>query len=446
LELAKGEYVVLLDNDDELASNALYENAKLINTYPDADWIYSDENKIDEKNNHFNYDFKPDWSPELLRAYMYTCHLSVYRTSLVRSIGGFRSAFDGAQDYDLALRMMDVTPNIYHIPKVLYHWRTIAGSTALNPNAKKHAYEAGRKALEESLQINYSGVNVEMTDAFGVYKVTGIISEYPTVSIIIPSAGKSVLLRGKQTCLLENCVQSILERSSYPNLEIVVVDGKDIQEDVRTRLIQRGVKWVSCERPFNFSERINAGVKASTGSFVLLLNDDTEVVNSDWVEQMMWFAQQEDVGSVGVKLVTEQHKIQHIGIVLYEGSPEHICYGQPDVGQGYLNTFVANRNYLAVTAACLLVSREKYDQVNGLDESFPVNYNDVDFCLKLHERGYRNVLVAQTKLYHYESISRTIGYKSRELEQFLRKWEHYPAAQNDPYYNPNLSANPVFLF
>ena len=445
LTIATGEYMVLLDNDDELTVDALYENAKLINKHPDADFIYSDEDKIDAHNKHFDAWFKPNWSPEYLLSYMYTCHLSVYRKQLVDKVGGFRSPFDGAQDYDLCLRITERTKAIYHIPKILYHWRTIGSSTAANPLSKQYAYEAGRKAVEEHIQRTLGTGTVSFTDYYGVYKVNHSIRGNPLVSIIIPSAGKWATIHGKNVCLLENCIDSVLERSSYQKLELIVVDGNDVSPETITYTQNRGVKWVHCNDPFNFSQRINIGVQASSGEYVLMLNDDIEIITPDWIEQLLWLAQQQSIGAVGAKLITEKKQVQHAGIILEEVSPGHIFYGLPDIGQGYLNGFCAYRNYLAVTGACILVSRAKYDAVNGLNELFPVNYNDVDFCLKLHQLGLRNVFSPHAVLYHYESISRGKGFKAEELLKFTKAWETYEPAFSDPYHNPNLIVYPQLL-
>lgn len=445
LELATGTFIGLLDNDDELSVNALYENAKIINSHPEADLIYSDEDKIDEKNAHADAWFKPDWSPEYLLSHMYTCHFSVYRTSLVKKAGGFRSGFDGAQDYDLALRISEQTDQVYHIPKILYHWRTIQSSTAHNPLAKSYAYEAGRKAVEQHIKRSrYDGETV-FTDYYGVYKVNRHIMGNPLVSIVIPSAGKKASIGKGTVCLLENCISSILEKSTYKNIEIIIVDGADIEASVLKRCGAKGAAIVHCNEPFNFSMRINRGVNAASGAYIIMLNDDTEIITADWIEQLLGFAQQDQIGAVGAKLLTEKKQVQHAGIIMVDGSPGHIYYGIPDVGQGYFNALVSYKNYLAVTGACIMISRAKYDQVKGLDEDFPVNYNDVDFCLKLHEAGYRNVYSSHVVLYHYESISREKGYKPEELQKFVNKWSHYPPAQTDPYYNPNLVAYPSFL-
>lgn len=445
LTLATGAFIALLDNDDEITENALFENARIINQFPDADLIYSDEDKIDEQNNHFDAWFKPDWSPEYLLSHMYVCHFSVYRKSLVDKLGGFRSAFDGAQDYDLCLRVTEQTKAIYHIPKILYHWRTIASSTASNPLAKSYAYEAGRKAVEEHLHRSLGSGTVSFTEYYGVYRVNHTLTAQPLVSIVIPSAGKQATIKGKEVRLLEQCLKSIVHKSTYKNIELIVVDGNDIDESVQHTCKQLGARFVHCTDAFNFSQRINMGVKESKGEYVLMLNDDIEITTNDWMEQLLGFAQQRDIGAVGAKLITEQHQVQHAGIILVDGSPGHIYYGIPDVGQGYFNALVSYKNYMAVTGACILISKAKYLEVGLMDEDFPVNFNDVDLCLKLHEKGYRNVYVSSVVLYHYESVTRKKGFKAEEMQKFVSKWEHYIPAQTDPYYSPVLVKYPALL-
>lgn len=441
--IATGDFLTFLDHDDELAPEALYENALLLQSNADAEWIYSDEDKIDEKGNHFSPDFKPAWSPELLNTCMYTTHLTVIKTTLFKKTGGFRTAYNGAQDYDLALRLAKLTSHIYHIPKVLYHWRTIRQSTASVPTAKLYAFEAGRKALQDFLQTKAKVTN---TPYYGLYHIDWEFTSTPLVSIVIPTAGRSSQVMGRgNICLIEHCIQSIRNTCSYQPIEIVVVDGKDVDPELKNKLIGYGAKWVSCEPPFNFSNRINKGVEASSGEYVVLLNDDTEMTDSNWLSQMLAVAMQDKVGAVGVKLITPANQVQHAGIVMFDGSPAHVLYGKPDIGQGYHNMLVANRNYLAVTAACLMVKKSVYQEVGGMDESFPVNFNDVDFCLKLHQKGYRNVCLSEVKLYHFESVTRQTGYTEKELTRFVEKWKNYPPAHNDPYYNPNLLANPALL-
>ncbi len=440
LELATGDYVALLDHDDELAINALFENAKLINQHPEADFIYSDEDKIDIKGERFSPCFKPDWSPEYFYSCMYTCHLGVYRTRIIREIGGFRSEYDGSQDYDFVLRFIEKTRNIFHIPKILYHWRSISASAASGSQAKPWAYTAGRKALESMLERSLYPGRVEETPNPGIYRVRRNIIENPLVSIIIPSAGTTINTASGKLCLLENCIRSVQQISTYRNFEIIVVDGYDIPDASLKKILALDVKLVRCAEPFNFSMRINRGAAEAKGQFLLLLNDDTEVITSDWLESMLELAQQTEIGAVGAKLLFPNGRLQHVGVMILGGNPCHAFYGFDNEQSGYFCSNIVNRNYLAVTAACLMMRQEVYQQLGGLDENFPLNYNDVDLCLKAHQAGYRNVVTPYTQLIHYESASRQKGLKPGEWNQLSHKWKDYfEQLGTDPYYNPNLS-------
>jgi len=440
LELATGDYIALLDHDDELAINALFENAQLINRYPEADFIYSDEDKIDSKGKRFSPCFKPDWSPEYFYSCMYTCHLGVYRTSIVREIGGFRSEYNGSQDYDLVLRFIEKTKNIFHIPKILYHWRSISASAASGSQAKPWAYTAGRKALESMLERSIYPGRVEETPNPGIYRVRRDIIGNPLVSIIIPSAGATVNTASGSLCLLENCIRSVQQMSTYRNFEIIVVDGYDIPDATLEKLFSLGVELVRCAEPFNFSMRINRGAAKAKGEFLLLLNDDTEVITPDWLESMLELAQQKEIGAVGAKLLFPDGRLQHVGVMILEGNPCHAFYGFDNEQSGYFCSNIVNRNYLAVTAACLMMRQEVFQLLGGLDEAFPLNYNDVDLCLKAHQAGYRNVVTPYAQLIHYESASRQKGLKPGEWKQLNHKWKDYfEKLGTDPYYNPNLS-------
>ncbi|MBW4473361.1 MAG: glycosyltransferase family 2 protein [Stenomitos rutilans HA7619-LM2] len=453
LELATGDYIALLDHDDELAINALFENAKLINEHPDADFIYSDEDKMDTRGRRIDPFFKPDWSPDYFHACMYTCHLGVYRTSLVRAIRGFRAGFDGAQDYDLVLRVAEKTKHIYHIPKILYHWRVISASvTAGGEQAKPWAYDAARKSLEEMLTRSaYPGVVETVPDRPGFWRVRRHIIGEPLISIIIPSAGKGTTTSEGSFIAVENCLRSLQERSTYRKFEVVLVDGYDIPDDTIARVMppsedaaDRAIRLVRCREPFNFAHRINQGAAHAKGEFLLLLNDDTEVITPDWLESMLEFAQQEDVGAVGAKLLYPDGKIQHGGVMVLDGNPGHAYHGFDRDHPGYYCSNLVNRNYLAVTAACLMLRRSVFQQVGGMDEIFPLNYNDVDLCLKVHQAGYRNVVVPYAQLIHYESLSRQPGLQPKEWETLNQKWQDYFKQLNgDPYYNPNLSHRAV---
>ncbi|RUR86982.1 glycosyltransferase [Chlorogloeopsis fritschii PCC 9212] len=441
LEVVTGEYIALLDHDDELSIDALFENAKLINQYPEADFIYSDEDKIDENGSRFSPYFKPDWSPEYFYSCMYTCHLGVYRTSIIREIGGFRSEYDGSQDYDLVLRVVEKTKNIYHIPKILYHWRSISVSAASGSQAKPWAYTAGRKALESMLERSLYSGRVEETINPGIYRVRRDIIGNPLVSIIIPSAGTTIKTPSGSLCLLENCLRSIQQVSTYRNFEIIVVDGYDIPKETLETIAAGNVELVRCAEPFNFSMRINKGAVQAKGEFLLLLNDDTEVITPDWLESMLELVQQIEIGVVGAKLLFPDGKIQHTGVLILEGNPCHAFYGFDNEASGYYCSNIVNRNYLAVTAACLMMRKELFQQLEGMDEHFPLNYNDVDLCLKAHQAGYRNVVTPYAQLIHYESASRQKGLKPGEWHLLNNKWNNYfEYLKTDPYYNINLSS------
>ena len=447
LELATGDYIALLDHDDELTINALLENAKLINSHPKADFIYSDEDKIDTKGNFSEPFFKPDWSPEYFYACMYTCHLGVYRTKLIKEIKGFRSEYDGSQDYDLVLRFVEKTKNIYHIPKILYHWRMIPTSAASTPEAKPWAYKAGWKALESMLERSlYSGFVSEQISP-GSYRTRRKIIDQPLVSIIIPSAGKWLDTHQGSVCILQKCIQSIRQLSTYRNFEIILVDGYDIAESTLKEISDSDLTIVRCDEPFNFSMRINMGVAKAAGKFLLLLNDDIEIITPDWIESMLEFAQQDEIGAVGAKLFSADREIQHIGVILFENIPEHIFYHWPGDHLGYFNFNCVNKNYLAVTAACLMVRKELFEQLGGLDEEFPINYGDIDFCMKIYQAGYRNVVTPFAQLIHYESVSRGKGAEAEEKKEFKQKWQNYlNSIGGDPYYHPIFENRGDFNF
>ncbi|MGF1567934.1 MAG: glycosyltransferase [Nodosilinea sp.] len=437
LGAATGDYIALLDHDDELSPDALYENAKIIRQRPDLDILYSDEDKITEAGQRLDPFFKPQWSPDYFHACMYTCHLGVYRTDLVRQVGGFRAEFDGAQDWDLMLRLVEHSQRIYHIPKVLYHWRLTAASVTSGAAAKPWAYDAAQRALTAMVQRSAYPGHVEALAEVGFYRVRRDLIEQPLVSLIIPSAG-TPMATGERS-YLENCLASIRAHSTYPNLELVVVDGFDIPDEVLTNIKELDINLVRCDQPFNFSRRINQGVRHSKGAVLLLLNDDVEVQTPDWIEAMLELAQQTEIGAVGAKLMFPTGRIQHAGVVVLNGNPGHAFYDEAGWHRGYFCSNLVNRNYLGVTGACLMVRRVVYDQVGGLDEGLPLNYNDVDFCLKIHQAGYRNVFTPFAQLIHHESASRPRGVLPGELETLRSRWLPYLEAQGgDPYYNPNL--------
>ncbi len=447
LELATGDYIALLDHDDELAPHALYENAKLINQHPDADFIYSDEDKIDAQGQRSDPFFKPDWSPDYFHSCMYTCHLGVYRTELVRQIGGFRSGYDGSQDYDLVLRLVEHTQQIYHLPKVLYHWRIIPTSVTSGEEAKPWAYDAAKRALADMVERSPYPGKVEPGPRAGFHRIRRNIIGNPLISIVIPSAAAMLDTPNGPICLLEQCIRSIRERSTYRHYEIVLVDGYDVPDPILAAIAGPDLRLIRCADPFNFAQRINLGAKAAQGEMLLLLNDDVEVITPDWLESMLEFAQQQEVGAVGAKLFFADGTIQHIGVMVLGGNPGHAYRGIAGDHPGYYLSNLVNRNYLAITAACLMMRRELYFDIGAMDETFPLNYNDVDLSLKLHQAGYRNVVTPYAQLTHYESISRGAGLKPREWEHLNTKWKTYfeQLGYEDPYYNPNLSKQEVLF-
>ena len=442
LELATGEYIALVDHDDEIAPDALLEVAIAYNEHPETDMFYSDEDKIDEDGVVSNPFYKPDWSPEYFLTCMYTCHLGVYRTSLVRELGGFRPEVNGAQDYDLALRIVAKSNAIHHIPKVLYHWRTLDTSTASDAGAKDYAYPAAQRALTNYLDVTGREGLVLPGPREGYHRVQFQIKAKPRVSVVIPSAGRIVDYEGRARIdLLKMCVDSILSKSTWPNIEIVVSHNCDLRPDLEKWLSSRVHLVAYAENPFNLAQKINMTAAAASGEHLIILNDDIEVITRDWIENMLRYSQQPEVGAVGAKLLFPNGRIQHAGVVLLNGAPGHPYYDHPGHDPGYFVSAQVARNYLAVTGACMMTRADVWNIVGGFSEDFPLNYNDVDYCLKVRDLGLRTVYVPEAELYHYESVSREAakGVKPGELEHFKAKWlDRYFA---DPYYNPNLPSD-----
>jgi O-antigen biosynthesis protein len=439
LNIATGDYIALLDHDDELTINALFENAKLINQYPQADFIYSDEDKISIKGTRFSPCFKPNWSPEYLYSCMYTCHLSVYRTSIIREIGGFRSEYDGSQDYDLVLRVIEKTKNIYHIPQILYHWRSISSSTASGSQAKPWAYTAGRKALEAVLErSSYLGY-VEETLNPGIYRVRPNIIGSPLVSIIIPSTEQSVDI-SNSLCYLENCINSLKKISSYYNYEIIVVGGDGISQSLLdTNQLAPNLHLISYTEPVNCSKQINIGASIANGQFFVLLSDKTKVITPDWLESMLELSQLAEIGAVGAKILFPDVTLRQSGIVFFEGNAHCPFYRFENEYPGYHCSNIVNKNYLAVSTSCLMMKKKVFQELGGLDESFPLGYSNIDLCLKAYQSGYHNAVTSYAQLIDYKPIVGQKNVRLRVKKQFNEKWqEHFKGLENDPYYHPNL--------
>lgn len=443
LNLATGDYIALVDNDDLLHQDALLEVIKLINDHPDADMIYSDEDKIDatgtERIAPF---FKPDWSPDAFFGHMYTCHLGVYRRTIALEIGGMRVGFEGAQDYDFVLRFTEKTQAIYHIPKILYHWRMIPTSTASGAGNKDYAYERAKKAKQEALARRGMKGKIELVDDMRSMNVVFEPDEHDFVSIIIPTKN-----HGEMT---QKCVESIISLSTWTNFEILIIDnGSDEPHSVE--LLKLLAEWYECLRliplpiPFNYATINNEAVKEAKGNMLLFLNNDVEVITPDWLERMIGQAKLNYTGAVGAKLYYEDQTVQHSGIIVLNNEPVHAFLNFPKSDLGYYGRLDVNYNYLAVTGAALMVEKAKFLAVGGFDEQLSVAYNDVDLCLKLYQQSYYNVVRNDVELYHYESKTR--GYEDNEnkmmrLEQersyLQQRWQHR-YFEPDPFYNVNLT-------
>jgi GT2 family glycosyltransferase len=442
LAMAQGEFIALLDHDDKLHPDALALVDEAIQANPVADYVYTDEDKIDRAGRHLGPFFKPDWSPERMRTQMYTCHLSVLRRSLVEEVGGFEPEFEGSQDWDLVLRVTEKAKRVIHVPRVLYHWRTLESSAAGGgEEAKPWAFEAGTRAIQAHLdRTGISAAASRDTEHPGVYRLEPRLARKPKVSIVIPTGGTGREVRYEPVVLVEHCVQSIVERSTYEDYEIVCVVDATTGADALERLAElcgERLRIVSFEEPFNFSGKINRGAVHSNGELLLLLNDDMEVVTPDWIERLVMYAGLPGVGAVGGCLLWEDGRIQHAGIVFENaGYPGHIYRGYAREWNGYSNNVLVAQNYLAVTGACMMTGRETFERVGGFSTTFPVNYNDVDYCLKLVSEGERIVYDPDTVLYHFESSSRSTDVEDWEKDQLRARW--LSITMTDPFSNPNL--------
>lgn len=442
LQMAEGDYVILLDHDDELAPFALYETAMLLNQFPDADMIYSDEDKIDEHGNRSLPFFKPDWAPAFFRSLMYTCHLGVYRRKLVKEIGGFRIGLEGAQDYDLILRLIERTGQIYHIPKVLYHWRMSANSTALSGKAKTYARKAQIQALTEHCARLGLNAVVEPGLTENTLRMRYILPEHPRVSIIIPTKD--------QLEILKICINSIRERSTYTNYELVIVNNGSVEPETLEYFAAlkklADIQVLDYPKEFNFSAINNFAVKHVESDLLLFLNNDTEVIAEGWIEALVEHAMQPEVGVVGARLLYPDLTLQHAGVIMgLGGVAGHSHKFYPAEHPGYAERAQAIQNFSAVTAACMMTRREVFDLAHGFDENnLAIAFNDVDFCLKVFEKGFQIVWTPYAELFHHESISRGPENSPRKLARFQREIRFVQQRWSDilpydPYYNPNLT-------
>jgi len=446
LNLATGDYIGLLDHDDLLPVFSLFEIVKCINENPEVEFIYTDEDKIELvgiKNKRYDPYFKSDFAPDTLRANNYICHFSVFKKELMDELEGFRSEYDGAQDYDIILRMSEKTKNIVHIPKILYHWRAHSLSTAKSGGtAKPYAYDAGIKAIQDHLnRIGLKGT-VEHGNTLGTYKINYEIIGNPKVSILIPNKDFIETLKV--------CLDSLIKLTTYKNYEIVVIENNS--EESKTFEYYKQIDGKNNirviyypEKEFNYSKIINFGVKNATGDYIVQLNNDTEVVTPNWIEEMLMFAQREDVGAVGAELFYPDNTIQHAGIIIgIGGVAGHVFKNLPKGLHGYFSKDAMIQNLSSVTAACIMTPKSIYDEVGYMDENFKVAFNDVDFCLKIRELGKLVIYNPYVQFIHYESKSR--GFEDTpekikrfqgEIDRFQEKWKKL-LKNGDPYYNINF--------
>jgi GT2 family glycosyltransferase len=441
LAMARGEFVVLLDHDDKLHPDALALVAEALDREPEADYLYTDEDKIDRRGIHSGPFCKPDWSPERLRTQMYTCHLSVLRRSLVEEVGGFDPEFEGSQDWDLVLRVTERARAVVHVPRVLYHWRALATSAAGGESAKPWAFEAGQRAIQAHCERIGLQARVERDAGLpGVYHLRPALTREPSVSILIPTNGQRREIRYQEVALVEHCVRSIVERSTYEDYEIVCVADATTDSALLadlTALAGERLRVVPYEREFNFSAKVNLGAANAKGELLLLLNDDMEVVTPDWIERLVMYAQHPGIGAVGARLILEDGRLQHAGVIFENGLPGHVHHGFTGGFKGYANSTHLAQNFLAVTGACMMTPAALFEQAGGLAEDLPVNYNDVDYCLKLRSRGHRIVWDPDTTLYHFESSSRSSEVEEWEKQELLDRW--LPLTADDPTGHPCLT-------
>lgn len=450
-DMATGDYIGLFDHDDILHPTALYEYMKAI-CEKDADYIYCDETTFSGKSidHMITLHFKPDFAPDNLRANNYICHFSVFSKELVEKCGTFRTEFDGSQDHDMILRLTQAAQKIVHVPKILYYWRSHAGSVASDINAKSYAIDAAKGAVAAHLTAcGFKNFRIESSRAFEtIFRIRYEVIGNPMVSILIPNKDHVEDLR--------RCIESVTDRSSYENYEIIVIENNSTSQEIKDyyAAIEKHpkVKVVTYEGDFNYSKINNFGETFAEGEYILLLNNDTEVITRNWIEELLMYAQRSDVGAAGCMLYYPDYTIQHAGIVLGMGAHRtagHSHYKMAKENLGYMGRLCYAQNVSAVTGACLMVKKQLFEEVGGLSEDLSVALNDVDLCLKLRSKGFLNVFTPFAELFHYESASRGTDVTDaaskenaerydRECAIFKEKWKDVLEA-GDPYFNPNFS-------
>ncbi|MFV0363871.1 MAG: glycosyltransferase family 2 protein [Suipraeoptans sp.] len=448
IEISTGEYIGFSDHDDCLKEDTFFKCIKSINNSPDIDMLYTDEDKMNmDGSKYFEPHFKPDFNIDLLRTVNYICHFNMVKKELLDEVGGLRSEYDGAQDYDFVLRCSEKAKHIYHIPEILYHWRAHEDSTAQDPKSKEYAFKAGIRAIEahyERVGIRAKVIpQTEYENTLGWYRTINEINGEPLISIIIPNKD--------HTDDLNTCIRSIEKKSKYPNIEYIVVENNSTKKETfeyyeKIQKKNKRVKVVYWEREFNYSAINNYGASHAKGDYFLFMNNDIEIINDDCIEELLGYCQRPEVGIVGARLFYPDNTIQHAGVIVgFGGVAGHSLVGWPRGMPAYFAKEISVQDVSAVTAACILVKREAFESVDGFEEKLAVAFNDIDFCLRIREKNYLIVYNPYAELYHYESKSRGSdeeGKKAvrfqREVEFMKKRWEKVLEA-GDPYYNPNLS-------
>ena len=442
LEIADGTFIGLLDHDDVLAENALYEVVKELNKAVDTDVIYTDEDKVSTAmDEYFSPNFKPDFNLDMLRSNNYFCHFFVAKKELIETVGGFRGEYNGAQDYDLFLRCIEKAERIAHIPKILYHWRVHQESTADNPLSKMYAYDAGQKAIEQHLKRCGVTAEVSKTENLGFYRVKYQQEGSPLVSILIPNKDQ------KDT--LDQCLKSIEARTDYENYEIIIIENNSTEQETfeyYKQIKNPKIRVIEWKDEFNYSAINNFGVRHAKGEYLLFLNNDIEVINSDWLGEMLSNCQREEVGAVGAKLYYPDNTVQHAGVIVgIGGVAGRVFVGLKRGYTGYMHRASIQQNLSAVTAACMMVKKSVFEEVGGFEEELKVAFNDIDFCLKIREKGHLIVYDPYVELYHYESKTRGAEDTTEKIRRFQSEIEYMRShwssilKNGDPAYNPNLS-------
>ena len=442
LDIATGEFIGLLDHDDLLEENALYEIVSCLNKKKETDVLYTDEDKVTtDLDEYFLPNFKPDFNLDMLRANNYICHFFVAKKELIEKVGGFRAEYNGAQDYDLILRCTEQAQNVAHIAKILYHWRVHKESTADNPLSKMYAYEAGKKAIEGHLARCHTDGEVLQTDNLGFYRVKYPVKGKPLVSILIPNKD--------QVDTLDKCLRSIEERTDYDNYEIIIIENNSTEQktfDYYNQICNDKIRVVYWKKEFNYSAINNFGVDQAKGEYLLLLNNDMEVISRDWMSELLGHCQRPEVGAVGARLYYPDDTVQHAGIIIgIGGVAGSVFVGMKRGYTGYMHRAAIQQDLSAVTAACMMIKRSVFEEAGRLEEQLKVAFNDVDLCLKIRKNGYLIVYDPYVELYHYESKTRGAEDTKEKVRRFQSEIEYMRChwidilKNGDPAYNPNLT-------